>query len=66
MKDLADRLKSRVQLTTDVHRAYLTAVEDVFGGDIDYAMLGLMVLLNQQRINKDTAPPNVPGLKNSL
>lgn len=39
MKDLADRLKNKVQLTTDGHRAYLTAVEDAFGGDIDYAML---------------------------
>ena len=39
MKDLEGRLKNRVQLTTDGHRAYLTAVEEAFGGDIDYAML---------------------------
>lgn len=39
MLDLANRLKNRVQLTTDGHRAYLNAVEDAFGGDIDYAML---------------------------
>jgi IS1 family transposase len=39
MKDVASRLKNRVQLTTDGHRAYLEAVEDAFGGDIDYAML---------------------------
>jgi IS1 family transposase len=37
--DLADRLKHRVQLTTDAHRPYLQAVEDAFGGEIDYAML---------------------------
>ncbi len=37
--DLKDRLASRVQLTTDGHRAYLEAVESAFGGDIDYAML---------------------------
>jgi hypothetical protein len=37
--DLASRLSHRVQLTTDGHRAYLQAVEDGFGGDIDYAML---------------------------
>lgn len=37
--DLAARLKNRVQLTTDGHRAYLNAVEDAFGGNIDYAML---------------------------
>lgn len=39
IKDLANRLKNKVQLTTDGHKAYLNAVEDAFGGDIDYAML---------------------------
>jgi len=39
MHDLAGRLANRVQLTTDGHRAYLSAVEDAFGADIDYAML---------------------------
>ncbi len=39
MDDLADRLVHRVQLTTDGHKAYLSAVEDAFGGGIDYAML---------------------------
>ena len=37
--DLASRLANRVQLTSDGHRAYLEAVEDAFGADIDYAML---------------------------
>jgi len=39
MQDLAGRLSNRVQLTTDGHRAYLSAVEATFGADIDYAML---------------------------
>lgn len=39
MTDLAERLRYRVQLTTDGHSAYLSAVEDAFGGQIDYAML---------------------------
>jgi IS1 family transposase len=39
INDLASRLKNRVQLTTDGHKAYLTAVENAFGGEIDYAML---------------------------
>lgn len=39
MMDLAARLATRVQLTTDGHKAYLDAVEGAFGGDIDYAML---------------------------
>jgi len=39
MDDLASRLATRVQLTTDGHRAYLEAVEGAFGMDVDYAML---------------------------
>jgi IS1 family transposase len=39
MSDLAGRLNNRVQLTTDGHRAYLSAVEGAFGSDIDYSML---------------------------
>ena len=35
MRDVADRIKGRVQLTTDRHRAYLNAVEDTFGIDVD-------------------------------
>lgn len=37
--DLQERLANRVQLTTDGHKAYLSAVESAFGADIDYAML---------------------------
>lgn len=39
MMDLASRLTNRVQLTSDGHAAYLTAVDNAFGKDIDYAML---------------------------
>ncbi len=39
VNDLASRLRHRIQLTTDSHRPYLQAVEDAFGGDIDFAML---------------------------
>lgn len=39
MQDLAGRLTNRVQLTTDGLKVYMSAVEDTFGADIDYAML---------------------------
>jgi IS1 family transposase len=39
MLDLQGRLANRVQLTSDGHGAYLRAVEESFGDDIDYAML---------------------------
>jgi len=39
MRDVASRLATRVQLTTDGLHAYLDAVEDAFVGEIDYAQL---------------------------
>ena len=39
MQDVASRLKHRVQLTTDAHKPYLSAVEGAFGSEIDYAVL---------------------------
>lgn len=39
MKDLASRLKNRIQLTTDGHRPYPDAVELAFGDNVDYARL---------------------------
>ena len=39
MSDLGPRLANRIQLTSDGHKAYLEAVEETFGADIDYAML---------------------------
>jgi IS1 family transposase len=38
-QDLQSRLTNRVQLTTDGFRAYIPAVDDAFGIDVDYAML---------------------------
>jgi IS1 family transposase len=37
--DLSARLANRIQLTSDGHRAYIEAVEQGFGSQIDYAML---------------------------
>jgi IS1 family transposase len=39
MDDLRSRLAGRVQLTSDGHGAYLQAVDEAFGGDVDYAQL---------------------------
>lgn len=39
MTDLAGRLSHHVQLTTDGLRSYLSAVEDAFGSNVDYAQL---------------------------
>jgi hypothetical protein len=39
MEDCASRIRGRVQVTTDGHKAYLEAVEGAFGMDVDYAQL---------------------------
>jgi IS1 family transposase len=39
MADCAERIVGRPQITTDALRHYLSAVEDAFGADVDYAML---------------------------
>lgn len=41
LTDLKSRLPkdARIQLTSDGHSAYLSAVDDVFGADVDYAQL---------------------------
>ena len=39
IEDLASRLTHRVQLTTDGLKAYLDAVYDAFGGEVDFSQL---------------------------
>jgi IS1 family transposase len=39
MRDLAARLRNRVQITTDGLGSYVIAVDDAFGGDVDFAQL---------------------------
>src|SRR5438552_342206 len=38
-RDVADRLASRIQLTSDGYKPYLAAVDAAFAGGVDYAML---------------------------
>lgn len=68
MSDLAIRLRDRVQLTTDGHRAYLVAVANAFGpSNIDYAMLikkyGSPVI-SEDPNTRDTrySPPTCTGI----
>jgi IS1 family transposase len=39
MRDMRERVVGRIQLTTDGFKPYRPAVEDTFGGDVDYAQL---------------------------
>jgi IS1 family transposase len=62
MSDLAGRLANRVQLTTDGHKAYLTAVDAAFGEDIDYAML-VKIYGNNSEGQKRYSPAECLGCK---
>ena len=39
MQDVQSRLANRVQLTSDGHGVYLKAIEQAFGGNVDFAQL---------------------------
>jgi len=60
IEDLASRLAHRVQLTTDGLKAYLEAVEDSFGADIDYAML-IKIYGNEPEGEKRYSPSKCLG-----
>jgi IS1 family transposase len=60
--DLACRLANRVQLTTDGHKAYLTAVDGAFGLDVDYAML-IKIYGTPQEGQKRYSPADCLGCK---
>ena len=60
--DLASRLASRVQLTTDGHKPYLEAIEDSFGADIDYAML-IKIYGNSKEQEKRYSPAECTGIE---
>ena len=68
MSDVAARLLGRVQLTTDGHKAYLTAVDAAFGGGIDYAMLVKLYGKEGDRENPETrySPGVCTGAKQEI
>ena len=48
IKDLASRLVDRIQLSTDGHRPYITAVEAAFYSDsVDYAMIAKHAIVSE-------------------
>lgn len=65
MKDTADRLSTRVQLTTDGLKAYLEAVEGSFGSDVDYAQL-IKIYGSDQDENHRYSPPACIGTETNV
>jgi IS1 family transposase len=62
MQDVASRLVTRVQLTTDGHKPYLAAVEDAFGSNIDYATL-VKIYGDAPKDESRYSPPTCTGIK---
>jgi IS1 family transposase len=63
MDDVAARLATRVQLTTDGHGAYLAAVEGAFGADVDYAMLVKMYGAAPESARGRYSPAECTGIR---
>lgn len=63
MNDLASRMRHRIQITTDGHKAYIEAVEDAFGSDVDYSQI--VKLYGVERMEEETrySPAKCIGAK---
>ena len=66
MDDLHSRIVTRVQLTTDGHKAYLIAVEEAFGGDVDYAQLVKMFGNTPENMKGKYSPAECTGIKKTV
>ncbi len=63
MDDLAGRLSHRVQMTTDGHKAYLSAIENAFGNEIDYAQLVKLYGASPESAKGRYSPAQCTGIK---
>jgi len=62
---LKTRLSNRVQLTTDGHKMYLTAIEHAFGSEIDYAQL-IKIYGQEQDKEKRYSPSECMGTEKHI
>ena len=65
MRDVAARLRNRVQLTTDGANVYLEAAEAAFGCDVDYAML-VKIYGQPQESERRYSPAECLGCRKSV
>ncbi len=65
MRDVASRMRNRVQVSTDSLRAYKEAVEAAWGGDVDYAQI-VKVYGHDEREEHRYAPPEVIGTEKTV
>ncbi len=60
--DLKERLAGRTQISTDGHGPYISAMETVFGAEVDYAQLVKVFSKDNQDSAYRYAPPRCIGL----
>ena len=63
LKELRKRVKGKIQLTTDQFRAYSDAVDEIFGIEIDYAMLKKLYHGNGNGKREGYSPSDLKGIE---
>lgn len=63
MRDVASRLDTRVQLSTDGHQPYIVAVDRAFDGEIDYAIIQKLYGPDPAADQKRYSPARVTGVE---
>jgi IS1 family transposase len=66
MEDLASRVTTRIQLTTDGHKVYAEAVEGAFGMQVDYAMLIKLFGAPGEVVDGRYSPAKVIGIRTAV
>jgi IS1 family transposase len=57
VKDIASRMRTRVQISTDALKAYVNAIEGAFGADVDYGQIIKTYGLIEHSDNRRYSPP---------
>jgi IS1 family transposase len=65
MRDVASRMRNRIQVSTDSLAAYRNAVEAAWGADVDYAQI-VKVFGHEERDEHRYAPPEVIGTEKTV
>ena len=65
MRDVASRMRNRLQVSTDALRTYRDAVESAFGAEVDYAQI-VKIYGHDERDEHRYAPPEVIGSEKTI
>lgn len=63
ISDLAARLNSRIQLSSDAMHSYAAAVDDIFGTDVDYGQIVKVFSSPEHTEHRRYSPPYVSSIR---